>query len=395
MKSFAIVVACYNRIEGIKRLLKSIEDVNYAGRKDITLILSVDNSGSDKVVNFANEYEWPHGEKIVRTFEQRQGLRKHILQCGDYTENFEIVVILEDDIFVSESMYYYAYGAAEKYGEDDRVAGISLFGFQKNWLNWIYRFEPLKTEYDAYFLKIAQSWGQVWTKSKWQDFMTWYKQNIEFSFDPNLPQYLFTWPDSSWLKYHDRYCIEKDKYFVYPYVSLTTNFSDAGTHNNRTINDHQVELQFGKCEYRFPDLCSDSVLYDEYMNPKGLEKNLNLADGSLCVDFYGTKPYTLWEQADYLLTTQQIQNYQMVQSFALSLRPLEAAVIKHISGQGIYLYQIKKGESPILKKGDKNELLSYELRTHDGKQLLPFAIHLVTENIGIKLKKLIKRYIKR
>ena len=179
MKSFAIVVVCYNRIEGIKRLLKSIEDVNYAGRKDITLILSVDNSGSDKVVNFANEYEWPHGEKIVRTFEQRQGLRKHILQCGDYTENFDIVVILEDDIFVSESMYYYAYGAAEKYGEDDRVAGISLFGFQKNWLNWIYRFEPLKTEYDAYFLKIAQSWGQVWTKSKWQDFMTWYKQNIE------------------------------------------------------------------------------------------------------------------------------------------------------------------------------------------------------------------------
>lgn len=101
------------------------------------------------------------------------------------------------------------------------------------------------------------------------------------------------------------------------------------------------------------------------------------------------------EKADYLLTTQQIQNYQMIQSFALSLRPLEAAVIKHISGQGIYLYQIKKGENPILKKGDKNELLSYELRTHDGKQLLPFAIHLVTENIGIKLKKLIKRYIKR
>lgn len=40
MKSFAIVIVCYNRILGIQRLLRQLERVDYDGRKDITLIFS-------------------------------------------------------------------------------------------------------------------------------------------------------------------------------------------------------------------------------------------------------------------------------------------------------------------------------------------------------------------
>ena len=48
------------------------------------------------VEKFATEYNWEYGEKIVRTFPERQGLKKHILQCGDYTSKYDVVVILED-----------------------------------------------------------------------------------------------------------------------------------------------------------------------------------------------------------------------------------------------------------------------------------------------------------
>lgn len=49
--------------------------------------------------------------------------------------------------------------------------------------------------------------------------------NKSFKDDATLPQNLFTWSEKSWLKFHDRYCIETNRYFVYPYVSLSTNYS--------------------------------------------------------------------------------------------------------------------------------------------------------------------------
>ena len=79
MKSAAIVLVCYNRLGGLKRLLSSLEKVDYDGRNDISLIFSIDNSGTSTVEDFAKSYEWNHGEKVIRTFPQRQGLKKHIL----------------------------------------------------------------------------------------------------------------------------------------------------------------------------------------------------------------------------------------------------------------------------------------------------------------------------
>ena len=39
-------------------------------------------------------------------------------------------------------MYHYAYNAANYYKNDNNIAGISLYSFQKNWLKWLLRFEP-------------------------------------------------------------------------------------------------------------------------------------------------------------------------------------------------------------------------------------------------------------
>ena len=85
-------------------------------------------------------------------------------------------------------------------------------------------------------------------------------KNQNFNYSEKIPEYLNGWPESSWLKYHTRYCIETDRYFVYPYVSLSTNFSDAGEHADVTVNDHQVELMINKEKYSFSCVfqkCSD------------------------------------------------------------------------------------------------------------------------------------------
>jgi hypothetical protein len=391
MKSFAIVIVCYNRLPGVMRLVKQLEKADYDNRKDIDLIFSIDNSGTSLVEDYANEYLWPYGQKIVRTFSERQGLKKHILQCGEYTEQYDIVTILEDDIFVSDSFYNYAYQAAEYYWEDNNIAGISLYSFQKNWLNWVYRFEPQKNDKDTYFLKIAQSWGQVWTRNKWRPFKEWYLKHKEFSKGGNIPSALYSWPDSSWLKYHDRYCIENNKYFVYPYVSLSTNYSDPGEHATYPVTDHQVELQYSKKIYNFSPFNKDAIRYDEYMEREGLARFLGVNSNELCVSLWATKPNTFLKR--YLLTT-DILPYKCIANYSLSLRPIELSVIQGIIGNGIYLY-----DTTVNKKKTKGnatyQRLLYSMRSHDGIQILSFGIKLfineVCTKLSIKMRKKLKR----
>lgn len=391
MKSFAIVIVCYNRILGIQRLLKQLEKVDYDGRKDITLIFSIDNSGSDIVENFAKNYNWIHGKKRIRTFSKRQGLKNHILQCGDFTYEYDIISVLEDDIFVSDSFYHYAYQSAEFYWDNDKIAGISLYGFQKNWLNWLYRFEPQKKQYDAYFLKIAQSWGQVWTRRKWSLFKEWLMNNKSFKDDATLPQNLFTWSEKSWLKFHDRYCIETSRYFVYPYVSLSTNYSDPGEHATYSITDHQVELQYEKKEYSFPIFDEEAIIYDEFMERELLGKYLGIDEKELCVSLWGTKQKELYKR--YLLTTKSLP-YLVIKEFSLSLRPIELSVILNIPGEGIYLYDTSKKVSNNRRKST-DKLKIYSIRSHDVFQLLPFIIRFFVKDvcyrISLKTKKLKKR----
>lgn len=391
MKSFAIVLVCYNRLDGLKRLIRSLENADYDNRNDINLIFSIDNSGSPEVEEYARNYDWPHGPKKIRTFPERQGLKNHILQCGDFTEEYDIVAVFEDDIFVSDSYYHYATQAAEFYWDDDRVAGISLYNFQKNWLNWLLRFEPLKTEYDAYFLKIAQSWGQIWTKNKWRKFKAWYLEHPIFTHVNTIPEYLNTWQDSSWLKYHDRYCIETNRYFVYPYTSLSTNCSDAGEHANRTVNDHQVELQFYKKNYSFCKLDNAVAVYDEYMNPERISEYLGVDSSELVVDFYNTNNLL---RKRYLLTTRK-QNYKLLKSYSLSLRPIEASILYDIKGDGIYLYDTTETQKKYEHKNSKMFIIEYYLRSHDWRQLLPYAVYTSAVDIISAVKRRTKKYVRK
>lgn len=83
MKSkYAIIAIGYNKVNSILRLLNSLNEAVYDDEQ-ITLIVSVDKSDTDKVLCVANDFMWKHGEKQIRTFGERQGLKKHILSCGD------------------------------------------------------------------------------------------------------------------------------------------------------------------------------------------------------------------------------------------------------------------------------------------------------------------------
>ena len=104
-----IVIIGYSNIEGIKRLLSSLDMVNF-GKDELALIFSIDYSGNNRVTELAESYRWQHGEKIVKSYSENLGLRTHILKCGDYIDEYDLdaLIVLEDDIFLSPNAYQYA-----------------------------------------------------------------------------------------------------------------------------------------------------------------------------------------------------------------------------------------------------------------------------------------------
>ena len=154
---------------------------------------------------------------------------------------------MEDDLTVSPNFYTYATLTVEKYFNDSNIAGISLFNFGLNYQTGNL-FLPIKDENDVYFMNCAQSWGEIWMKKQWLAFYEWYNSHRDFPTESDiLPRKICQWKESSWLKYHTRYCIENNLFFVYPYTSYTTNNGDAGTHNRKAtyININQERLQMG------------------------------------------------------------------------------------------------------------------------------------------------------
>lgn len=370
---FGIIAIGYNRPKSLHRLLKSLRDAEYFGNS-IPLIISIDNSGNSEVYKIANEFSWPHGKKnVVVNTGPKYGLRNHILKCGAYTEFYENIAVFEDDIYVSPSYYSFAIKAITFYKDDENIAGISLYSHYWNF-NCNNYFHHGDDPSDVYFMQIAQSWGQIWSRNKWNPFVEWYNKNKKNDFnDNNIPENIRNWPENSWLKYHIKYLINTNKYFVYPKFSLSTNFSDEGEHNYKENNDYQVPLQVSiRDDYSFKSIYSNSICYDAFFERIGLEKWLGVEKEDLCIDLYGMKKNNTNKK--YWLTFEK-KNYLIIKSFGFNLRPYENNIIFNNLGNHIFLYQttILKENTKYYGNDDLDKTL-YDIRAISPKILLLVSI---------------------
>lgn len=332
--NIGICVIAYNRIISLKRVLSSVANGYYDEK--VTLIISIDKSECKEVYKFADSFNWKHGEKRIIKHPVNLGLRTHVLKCGDLLNEFDALIVLEDDVSVAPSFYFYARQCVEKFYNDDNVAGISLYGFSYNYHNQM-PFHPIQTDSDVYFMQCAQSWGEVWMKHSWFRFKEWYADNnSEFGYLPHLPHTICDWPQSSWLKYHTKYCIENNKYFVYPYVSLSTNNSDPGVHyKNRNTITHAFMLYGYKDKFNL----NPQIKYDCFFESELIYDLLGISKNELCIDFYGEKCNR--KKKRYWLTMSCLP-YKIICSYDLSQRPYEWNIINNIKGNVIFLYDTKE-----------------------------------------------------
>ena len=336
-----IIVAAYNRPNSLRRLLNSLARANYTGHDSITLIISIDHSDSSEVLSAAENFIWKFGDKEIIQHTKNLGLKKHIIFCGDLTQKYHSVIILEDDLVVASAFYDYTCQAINYYQDQNNISGISLYSYFYNEYAKV-RFMPLDDGFDNYFLQSATSWGQAWTKRQWQDFKDWYKINhqISFSQQNKIPDTVANWQDKSWKKYFITYMVLKDKYFVIPRISLSTNCSEPGANIVNKQGNYHAPLLLRNKKFNFSDMSSSQAIYDAHyeLEPRSLYQYLPwLAEYDVEFDFYGTKNLTKVE-SEYLMTIRDSSN--PIKSYTLELIPSELNVAFELPGDFFNLTKV-------------------------------------------------------
>lgn len=375
----AIVAIGYSRLDGLRRLLDSCNRASYAV-EDVPLVISIDASGNKEVYDYARNFQWNHGVKYVNIEKKRLGLKKHILQCGDLTRHFKGVILLEDDLYVSPDFYNYACISMNKYGDDENVAGIAFYSNEFNGFLGI-PFHPLNNGSDCFAMQAVCSWGEMWNNRMWTEFTSWLNNWNEDYSNFDMPDIIKNWT-RAWSKYFYAYLLANHKYFIYPSTSLTTNFNDgAGEHGSTSSPIVQVHLQYGKKDYRLFDF-SDLEKYDIYQQNIKLYNKLGLSKNELSLDLYGQRLME-GKTAKYILTTQKL-NFKIVQSFGLTMRPIELNILENIPGKGIFLYE---ANCKVCQWKYSQPLMDYMLAWYNRKYLCKYSVKYFSTRIKNKIWK--------
>lgn len=382
-ESPTIVIAAFNRPLSLKRILSSICNAYYDDR--VRLVISIDKGNNEDVLYIANSFDWKYGEKVILLQDENLGLRKHILKCGDLTNLYGSIILLEDDLFVSPYFYIYASKCLSFYSDNNNIAGVSLYAHALN-VHTKLPFQPIKTNFSNYFMQLPSSWGQAWSSYQWENFKKWFLSS-EYNEDYNkgiIPRNIANWPVTSWLKIFTKYMIEQNKYFVYPYTSLTTNFADSGTHFQRKFSYVQVVLQNHSIAYNFEKFDQAMVIYDaffELSQSSFLKHAPSLEQYDFEVDLYGYKELKK-SNKPYFLSTQRCQNYD--KSFGIDFKPIEINVFQNNPGKEIFLVKASnfKPKSNFLLRP---MLFEYFYRMPLIGELFQLFILKIRQNINDKL----------
>ncbi|MDO6472181.1 glycosyltransferase [Maribacter sp. 1_MG-2023] len=354
-----IVIIAFNRPDSLSRILHSISEAKYP-KENVNLIISIDKSDNNQdVLDVANKFDWKNGDKKVKYQSKNLGLRKHILKCMSFASEYGSMIMLEDDLYVSPDYYNYSKQALEFSENNENIAGISLYNHQYN-VHKQENFITIEDGYDNYYFQFASSWGQAWNAQQIKFFLDWYNQKIDINKLDGIPTYVSNWSEKSWLKHFIAYTVSQDKFFIYPKISLTTNFGDEGANMDVSNTYYQVPilLSSGK-KYNFSTLNESRAIYDVYFENLCVSNELNLDKKDITIDLYGIKPLESGKR--YLLTSLKY-NYKIIKSFARSFKPHDLNIIYNIHGTDFFLYDtnVKSTNNIKIKSFD---IIDYNKKT--------------------------------
>ena len=337
----AIVIPAYNRPHALTRLLGSLKTADYPSELKVPLIISVDpenGTPNQGVQTIAKSFYWAYGPKEIIFHEEHLGLLENFYYCGGLAEQYGSIIFLEDDSLVSPVFYQYACESLNFFYEDPSVAGISLYCYALNGFTH-QPFEPLPDGSDVFFMQVSSIMGQAWSKGQWKEFEEWRVATKAPDAETNksLHDLWSKFPADDHFPILTNYLASTNRYYVFPRISLTTGFGDAGTHFADRTSYFQVPIQQGETKFRFQKMESSNSVYDSFMEilPACIKRLAPaFSDIDFEVDLNATK------DRDHLMTEHVITSRACsnpLRSFALAMKPPEANLIFDLAGEGINL----------------------------------------------------------
>ena len=127
--------------------------------------------------------------------------------------------------------------------------------------------------------------------------------------------------------------VKNNKYFVYPQISLTTNFGDTGTHYNSEFKKHQTNLLLKNKTYNFSSFDESIAIYNKNYEASVFQVqklNYSLKKFDFECDLYGG--VKLEEvKSKYLISIKECRN--PIKQFGGDMVPAEMNIILNNQGQ--------------------------------------------------------------
>lgn len=334
----AIVVSAYNRPAALRRLLASLQLVDYAGGV-VPLMIVVDGGSSPAVqatLAEAQSAAWPFGPKEVLQHPRWLGLQGNVFFCWGLAERFGSVIHLEDDIEVSPAFYNFATSALRYYAADERVGVLSLYAL---WFNGftLEPFVPLPTFGDAFFVQVPFFQGLAFTRAQWRRFDEWRQTNLRPTPADGLHPMWLQFPETDWMPLMAKYLAQTGRFTVFPRVMLCAGTGEVGTHFARPTDFFSKPLWPTSRTFEFEPLNNSPAVYDAFFEllPDRLRRLASaLAEVDFAVDLYATKrPENL--RAAFTFTTRPTRH--AAQTFGITRSPIELNMAEATPGREISL----------------------------------------------------------
>ena len=167
-----VLVFGYKREDTLKQTLEALNKNNSACKTDLFIFIDGPRDNSDiekveKVQKLVDDFCANNSFKSV-TVEQsinNKGLAVSIINgVSKIIDNYESVIVVEDDLVTSEDFIDYMNSALDYYRDDDDVGAISGFSL---------KLDKKSDNNDLYIAQTGNSWGwatwkNIWVKTDWE-----------------------------------------------------------------------------------------------------------------------------------------------------------------------------------------------------------------------------------
>jgi hypothetical protein len=346
-----IVIAAHDRPKSLERLLKSL--VASAPPWGQELIIAIDGDNQE-VNSLSRQFDWTCGLKTVIQDGQKRGLSEHIMYCLSLGLNYDGIILLEDDLWVSPAIWPYLNVTWHYINKQSTLAGSALyhqFYYPSNLLNRNY------SGLSCYTSPFACSSGMVIPQVTIREFSEWVLKN-GLTGKAGTPSYMHSWSDDrfvygpnygkDWKRSMTRFMLENERVQLYPPASVVTNFGDIGTHHSHdSIFFQSPLLTVEDCNKRLLDGIDS---FDVYFNPTINSVRNYLGEYSnldITIDLIGSiERHEV--HTEFLISPRQCSN--PIVQWANDLVPIERNIQYGLKGNGLSLGRAEHFNFKAMKK---------------------------------------------